>query len=570
MKRTLKILLLPVLIAVFITGCEKERQGVSRFYLLPLIETTDIHGYIVSNQNGVVHYRMAYIADKANDIRTKEGEFREDRLVLLDGGDLYQGASVSNLLSGWPIYVAMDRMGYDAVALGNHDFDWGFENNMVDPDATLPDYGLNGRNYVNDIPVLCANLYKDDRRASCTKDYIIVEKTAVNASGDPLKVKVGIIGFAVDYASSIMATRFTDLGYSIKEDYSIINDLAAELESSGRCDATILLIHGAADAAAERLGQDSAIDLVLGGHSHATMSGWSSSGIPCLQGGKYNEHYAYADLEFTVDGNGDISYTGIRNQKIMTVDSGRDLHGHDGENSKDLADDIIAVSDNAISATSEQLKDVIGYIATDASNLVIEGSGGRATVMSNWMCDILRRIGDADVSFVNGGGVRTSFPLGGQSRRDITVANVFEMFPFNNTTYVYKITYAELLRVFEYSLTSAGGSLFTGMTGIDCRYRGDQVVSLSKNGSVIYKDGKWTGDWSSRTVILAVSEFLATSQRTDSYTGLDNPLPEWNGTSRLLSNGLIDNENAIRVLREEAAASGGHLYIDTVTHFIED
>ena len=570
MKRTPKILLLLVLIAVFITGCEKERQGVSRFYLLPLIETTDIHGYIVSNQNGAVHYRMAYIADKANDIRTKEGEFREDRLVLLDGGDLYQGASVSNLLSGWPIYVAMDRMGYDAVALGNHDFDWGFENNMVDPDATLPDYELNGRNYVNDIPVLCANLYKDDRRASCTKDYIIVEKTAVNATGDPLKVKVGIIGFAVDYAGSIMATRFTGLGYSIKEDYSIVNDLAAELESSGRCDATVLLIHGAADAAAERLGQDSAIDLVLGGHSHATMSGWSSSGIPCLQGGKYNEHYAYADLEFTVDGNGDISYTGIRNQKIMAVDSGRDLHGHDGENSKDLDDDIIAVSDNAISATSEQLKDVIGYIATDASNLVIEGSGGRVTVMSNWMCDILRRIGDAEVSFVNGGGVRTSFPLGGQSRRDITVANVFEMFPFNNTTYVYKITYAELLRVFEYSLTSAGGSLFTGMTGIDCRYRGDQVVSLSKNGSVIYKDGKWTGDWSSRTVILAVSEFLATSQRTDSYTGLDNPLPEWNGTSRLLSNGLIDNENAIRVLREEAAASGGHLYIDTLPHFMEE
>lgn len=569
MKSTLKTLLLLVSVTALITGCDKDRHGVSRYYHLPVIETTDIHGYIVSNQNGTIHYRMAYVADKVKDIRTKDGEYREDRLLLLDGGDLYQGTSVSNLLEGWPIYVAMDRMGYDAVALGNHEFDWGC-GNVVDGDATLPDYELDGRKYVNDIPVLCANLYKDDSRASCTKDYVIVEKTALNATGDALKVRIGIIGFAIDYGSSIMASRFSDQGYSIREDYSIANDLAADLESSGRCDATILLVHGAADAVAEKLGQGSVIDLVLGGHSHASMSGWSSSGITYLQGGCYNERYASADLEFTVDGSGSTAFTGICNQKIVAVDAGRDLHGFEGQNAKDLDDDILAVSDKAVSATSEQLKDVIGYIAVNASNSGIEGSGGRATVMSNWMCDILRRIGDADVSFVNGGGVRTSFPLGGQSRRDITVANVYEMFPFNNTTYVYKITCAELLKVLEYSLTGAGESLFTGMTGIDCRYRGNEVVSLTKDGSVIYRDGKWTGDWASRTVVLAVSEFLATTQRVDDYSSLGNPLPDWNGTSRMLSNGLIDNENAIRVLREEAASSGGRLYIDTRPHFIED
>ena len=119
-------------------------------------------------------------------------------------------------------------------------------------------------------------------------------------------------------------------------------------------------------------------------------------------------------------------------------------------------------------------------------------------------------------------------------------------------------------------MTTAGGSLFTGMAGIDCHYRGNEVVSLAKDGSVIYQDGKWTGGWASRTVVLAVSEFLATSQRVDEYSGLGNPLPEWNGTPRMLGNGLIDNENAIRVLREEAAASGGRLYIETRPHFIED
>ena len=73
-------------------------------------------------------------------------------VLLLDGGDLYQGASISNLQEGRPVYVSMDRMGYDAVALGNHEFDWGFDN-MVDADATLPDYDES----VNLVPVLCAN-----------------------------------------------------------------------------------------------------------------------------------------------------------------------------------------------------------------------------------------------------------------------------------------------------------------------------------------------------------------------------------------------------------------------------
>ena len=211
---------------------------------------------------------------------------------------------------------------------------------------------------------------------------------------------------------------------------------------------------------------------------------------------------------------------------------------------------------------------MIGYISFGATTYYIQGSGERATPMSNWMCDILRRIGDADVSFVNGGGVRTSFPLENQPRRNITVADIYEMFPFNNTTYIYEISYAELLRLFTYSLTNGGRSLFTFMSGIDCGYHDYSVVSLRKDGTVIYQDGRWTGDWATRTLRLSVSEYLATTSRVDNYTGMENPLLQWNGTSRLLSNDLVDNENAVRVLREEAAASGGRLYIDASPHYI--
>ena len=581
MKRIFLSLPLLALVAAFLVGCqkektpwippskeeeEKEEETVQPGeYLLPLIETTDLHGYLVSQSNGTVHYRMAYIADKVNDIRGRGRDCDKSRLLLLDGGDIYQGASISNLLDGKPVYVAMHRMGYDAVAVGNHEFDWDFET-LVDPDATMLDYEWKGQEYDNAVPVLCANLYRDGERVSATGDYVILEKKAMDSEGNSIPVRVGVIGFAINYASSIMTSKFTGKGYSIREDFSIANGIAAELETTGQCDATILLIHGAADAAAGKLGADSPIDLVLGGHSHQTMTGTAGS-VAYLQGGRYGEHFASASLKFSTE-NGAVSFAGVVNAKIVPVDSNRDRHTTAGQNADDLEEDILAVSDDALEATAEQTGEVIGYITVSADTYTIAGSAGRSCTMANWMCDIIRRIGDAEVAFVNGGGVRTVFPLEGQSRRDITVANVYEMFPFNNTTYVYEITYQDLMKLLEYSLTDGGVSLFTGMVGVNCYFKGYAVTMLSReNGDVIYQNGTWVDDWGSRKLRLAVSEYLATNQRVDNYTKLKNPLLDWNGTSRLLSNDLVDNENAVRVLREEGIASGGPLFIDTTTHF---
>lgn len=550
-------------------------------YVLPVIETTDIHGYIINTGNNVVHYRMAYVADKVKDIRGRGENYSKDRLLLLDGGDLYQGASVSNMLSGMPIYMSMDLMDYDAVALGNHEFDWGFDN-MVDPDATLLDFEWSGSSYVNEIPVLCANLYQDGKRVSTTQDYCLLEKTAVGTDGATVKVKVGVIGFAVDYSGSIMTSKFIGSGYSIREDYSIANRIASELESSGQCDATVLLIHGAGDRAAECLGESSVIDFVLGGHSHRTLSGRTGWGLPYLQGGRYCEHYASAEMKFSVNKEGKVRFIGVSKMSINPVDANRDRRERAGQNAQDLEDDVVAVSDDALSATARLRDEVIGYITVGATKYYLSGGGDRSATVSNWMCDILRRIGEADVAFVNSGGIRTVLPLNGQSRRDVTIADVYELFPFDNATYVYRITYADLVKLLEYSMTSAGKELFSRIIGIDCYYTQSQeyespsggkyreyfLQSVRKDGTLIYNNGKWTGDWASRTLLLAVSEYLATTQRDDYYRGLSNPLPEWNKTSRLLFNDLIDNMNAVRVLREEASASGGHLYIDTRPHFI--
>ena len=527
-------------------------------YFLPVVQTTDIHGYMVTVENGITHYRLGYIAKKADDIR------HGGDILLLDGGDLFQGASISNMLDGWPVYTAIDMMGYDAVALGNHEFDWGW-GNLVDPDATLPDYTWKGSSYQNKVPVVCANLYQYGSRVSATKDYMIVEKCLSNGtgSGTPLKIKVGIVGFATNYSGSIMTSKFTGMGFTILEDYTIAESIAANLESTGQCDATVLLVHGAAPAAAASLSQNSAIDLVLGGHSHRYESGVSENGIPYIQGGCNAERYAYAELRFHLYADGALESHGVGNQQIMTVDSSRDYI------SDYVNPQVREVSDYALEAISAELNSVIGYITVDATKNTINGSGGRASTMGNWMCDITRMIGDADVSFVNSGGIRTTVTLNGQPTQDITVAKVYEMFPFDNAIYVYSISYADLLALLEYSVTSGGKGLLSQMTGIDCYYTSRNTIQkLVKDGTTIYRNGAWTGDWASRNLTLAVSEYLATTERTDYTTGKPNLLPEWNNTSRLLHNKLIDNENAVRVLKYQASLTGGFLPIDTSPHYI--
>ena len=122
---------------------ETSREEYPDGYFLPVFETSDIHGCLVDTAAQPYQYRVAYIADKVKDARGGADTYDQSRAVLLDSGDIYQGDVLSNLLDGVPITIAFDRMDYDAVSVGNHEFDWDVET-MYDPDATMLSYTLDG------------------------------------------------------------------------------------------------------------------------------------------------------------------------------------------------------------------------------------------------------------------------------------------------------------------------------------------------------------------------------------------------------------------------------------------
>ena len=163
---------------------------------IAVFSTSDIHGYLMDTTGGdesTYQYRMARIAKIVSDARTS-GEY--DDVLLVDDGDIYQGAPVSNLTQGGALRACLDRMHYDAVVLGNHEFDWDL-GVTAQKDGTLAPYSFGG--YAGDptIPILACNLYDAEtkERSAYTKDYVIVEKAGY---------RIALIGYIPDYSGEIM------------------------------------------------------------------------------------------------------------------------------------------------------------------------------------------------------------------------------------------------------------------------------------------------------------------------------------------------------------------------------
>ncbi len=93
---------------------------------LTLLYTTDLHGHI----SGVTSEHKAELAGGLLRCATliQEARHQNPDLLLLDGGDLFQGAAESFLTRGAKVMEIVKALGYDALVIGNHEFDWGFAN----------------------------------------------------------------------------------------------------------------------------------------------------------------------------------------------------------------------------------------------------------------------------------------------------------------------------------------------------------------------------------------------------------------------------------------------------------
>ena len=541
------------------------KKNENELYRLPVFETSDIHGYIAEKKEDVYQYYLAYISDKVKDVRGYGDKYNKDLALLVDGGDIYQGYSLSNLLEGESISAAYEIMGYDAVGLGNHEFDWEIEN-TVDNDGTMMD-ATNKFNIKNDIPVLASNIYQKGEKVDWIKDYVIVEKKARNEKNEEITVKIALIGYLDEYHEQIMSTLFTDKGYSIKDDISIPEEIAKKLEKEGLADISIILCHADAEIVANSLDKDTKVDLVLGGHSHKNKSNKTKNGIPYMEPTNNGKAYNYLELLFDKDNSGKVIYKKVDNMNNISILDVIDNTLNKDGNKYELDPEIVELTDKVIDMLKEVQDKKIGYITTSAKKKeFISGSGNLSTTGGNWMSSIYQRATNSDVAFTNRGGVRFDFDVTGK-KRDVTVGEIYSTYPFDNEIYKYKITYEELLSIINYALSDPEKKTIVSILGIDCYYKDTTVNALVKDNVVIYKEGTWVDDWKDKTLTIATNEYVANNNEAENPDG--NPIMKWNDTDKLLEHDKIDSAYAIEILTKEGKDNNGLLTIDTKPHFIE-
>lgn len=527
------------LVLLGMVSCFAE-EGETRILV---IETTDIHGYIMDASSGnpaAFQYRMAYIARFISEARAS-GLY--DGVLLLDGGDIYQGTPVSFLTGGAAMRAVMDRMEYDAIALGNHEFDWDVNEYAAESDGTIAPYVLGDYFGNAKTPILASNLYDaaTGERVPFTKDYTIVEKGGK---------RIAVIGYIPDYSGSIMRERITP--YTIDAGPAGLNALIRRVRETEQPDAVVVLAHEDPETVAAMLEPDT-VSLVAGGHTHHFVACRAKNGIPCIQGGSNARGFATAVLVFGPDGVSaeDVQYVDLMGNRSLLLDS--------EENAAHLDPGIMELSRATWDAVSDEMSEVLGYITKPVVsrwNVLGASSGG------NWITGLMLRATRAQgtvAAFYNTGGIRTSFLIPeGSEKRDITVYNVYTIAPFCNSLLVYEINGAEMEKLLidglkdpDYGDQMSGLTFTYSMTGDADTNRADREFTIL---SMTLSDGTVIDPADTQTLYrVCVCDYNAT-QPNSVFEGKEPLVPA--------AEAPVDNEAFIQVLREEGQAGGGYLEVD--------
>ena len=468
---------------------------------LAVIGTSDLHGHIEM---------LPYLAGSLANLRASGAV---DDIVLLDGGDMFQGTLESNLNEGRSVIEAYQHLGYAAVAVGNHEFDFGPVGDRVVPIEPHDDPrgALKARTAEARFPFLAANLTDGFAREPASwpnlRQSVLVERAGV---------KIGIIGVATMSTPRTTNARNFDglvmapITESIVKQAAALRQRGARLvlvtaHAGGRCskfddpkdlsscdpDQEIFEV-----ARALRPGT---VDAIVAGHTHAGIA-HEVNGIPIVQ--SFSKGIAFGRIDLVVEGKR-ITHEihqprylcGERREppdleKGETCDAG-EYEGKTVVADKDLS--ALAARYEALARTVRERK--LGVV----SDGVIHGVYNEESALGNLFADLMRaaRPG-SDVALTNGGGLRADLPAG-----DLTYGDLYEAMPFDNRFATVKLTGAQLAKVFEHNLSGAAGVFNFSGVRVTARCQGDElVVTLTRE-----KGGKKVAPRERLTLV--TSDFLA-------------------------------------------------------------
>ncbi|HEX3029385.1 MAG TPA: bifunctional UDP-sugar hydrolase/5'-nucleotidase [Clostridia bacterium] len=419
---------------------------------ISIINTADIHGHIVFDGDVGGYYSldevqiimgMPIMKHIADDIKSKNKD-----CLFLDSGDMFHGTNEANIGKGKGVVDVANNMGYDAMTIGNHDFNFGFDR-MMEIKKQL------------NFPMLSANIYQNGKPAF--QQYKIVE-----VGGK----KIGLFGLTVQDALIYTNSR-DNKGVSIEDPVKAAAKVVPLLRKS--CDMVILISHLGDDIDRQVIKKVNGIDLVLCGHHHFLYKKAKKvKDTYLVEAGGYSTHVGVANVYFKKGKVSKVVWKAI------------------SKKNKSFADpktDSIAEKYHAIAMEASKVKVGHSKITLDGLRSHVRG---QETNLGDLLADAMRVQGDADIALMNGGGIRESIPKG-----NINLYQIGRSLPFINSLVTIKVKGDKIYKALERSVrlypNSGMNGGFLQVSGIHYVFdgskpAGERIVKVTKDGKPLDKD----------------------------------------------------------------------------------
>ena len=435
-------------------------------------------------------------------------------VALTSSGDFLQGGTAGALSRGQYIADIMRAMRYDAVALGNHEFDFGIPH-MKQLLRTAA------------LPVTCVNL----RDLSC--DSIVYTPYIIKTYGNKRIAFVGVTtpsAFYTEQYAFRSADGLVHHDLCETEVYALVQKAVDEARGNG-ADYVVALSHlGESDSPLNvnshgLVAATSGIDAVLDGHSHSVVECCMVKNrlgrmIPVTQTGTQ-----FANIgKLLISPDGGISTHLVPVPTLLSHKTG-------------YGDDVRCVVDSVKALMSEVIKE---EVCRTSFPLSILDSAGRQRVRyaetnaGNVVTDALRAYTGADVAIMNGGGIRTGIAEG-----IVTVGDVVAMMPYDNAVAVLQITGGELLALLEACCGSAPRESgdFPQVSGISFRLCNDMTprvrdLQILDASTGVYRPIDLPATYSLATIEYDITggglhDMLRTATRVKDYQTTDTQVVIW-------------------------------------------
>lgn len=385
--------------------------------LLAIIHTNDTHGHDVAveaTDEVKGNFSMAAVsALKA------EWEKKGYEVLLVDAGDATQGMPLVDTTSGAPAMAFMNACGYDAMAVGNHEFDWGTDALAANEAAAT-------------FPLLSASVIEK----STSKPRFTTNKVFELSDG----TKVGFFGLTTPTTITTTSPKnVVDFSFlSGEELVACAQGQVDELRSQG-CEIVVCLGHLGNDDIHEAsskyvLENVTGIDLFIDGHDHQEVNE-EVNGVLLVETGCYLHNIGVVAIDEGV-------YTG----ELVAAGT---FEGIDGS--------VQAIIDDEDARVSAEMNVVLGSTPFFLDGNRAPGVRTQETNLGDFCADAFRwtastELGyEVDAAIMNGGGIRASIEAG-----DITLGTIKTVQPFGNDLGVIKVTGAQLLEALEAGCQGVG------------------------------------------------------------------------------------------------------------------